>query len=95
MKEVNLYSYDFDGYLVGERSKLFLSFIIQQDNNLKIFELNYIKIYLDYQWRKIKDRYSKIIIMYIINNILMVSYVVNSQIKVDCSKEDYEKDFCQ
>jgi hypothetical protein len=48
MKEVNLYSYDFDGYLVGERSKLFLSFIIQQDNNLKIFDLNYIKLYLDY-----------------------------------------------
>ena len=57
MKEINLYSYDFDGYLVGKRSKLFLSFIIQQENNLKIFDLNYIKIYLDYQWSKIKYRY--------------------------------------
>jgi hypothetical protein len=57
MKEINLYSYDFDGYLVGKRSKLFLSFIIQQENNLKIFDLNYIKIYLDYQWSKLKNRY--------------------------------------
>lgn len=57
MKEINLYSYDFDGYLVGNRSKLFLSFIIQQENNLKIFDLNYIKIYLDYQWSKLKYRY--------------------------------------
>jgi len=47
-KKIKLYSYDFEGYLFGERSKLFLSYIIQQDNNLKIFDLNYIKIYLDY-----------------------------------------------
>jgi hypothetical protein len=62
---------------------------------LKIFELNFIKIYLDYQWRKLKNRYSKLLFVYIFNNILMVLYVVISQIKVSCSKEDYEKNFCQ
>jgi hypothetical protein len=74
-KQINLYSYDFDGYLVGERSKLFLSYIVQQDNNLKIFDLNYIKMYLDYQWRKLKNRYFQLLLAYIINNVLMVVYV--------------------
>lgn len=74
-KQINLYSYDFNGYLIGERSNLFLSYIVQQDKNLKIFDLNYIKIYLDYQWRKIKYRYFVLLLFYIINNFLMVVYV--------------------
>jgi hypothetical protein len=42
---------------------------------LKIFDLNYIKLYLDYQWRKLKNRYFLLLLAYIINNILMVGYV--------------------
>jgi len=52
---------------------------------LKIFDLNYIKMYLDYQWRKLKNRYFQLLLAYIINNVLMVVYVAMQQIQLSCS----------
>ena len=74
---------------------MFLNFITTQENNLKIFDLNYIKIYLDYQWGKLKTPYFRLLFAYILNNILMVIYVAIQEVENNCSAEDYEQRFCK
>ena len=41
-KFINIYSYDFEGYLFGDKANEFLKFIIENKDNIKVFDIKYI-----------------------------------------------------
>lgn len=61
--------------MYGLHAEEFLRFIINQTNNLGIFDLKYIQRLIDYQWQRVSRQYYVVIFFYSLKIILMIIYI--------------------
>jgi hypothetical protein len=46
--QIRYYSYDFEGLLYGKKGEDFLKFIFRHSDNVKIFDLKYVQMLIEY-----------------------------------------------
>ncbi len=52
---------------------------------MKIFDLNYVRVYLDYKYKKLRIKYIAFLLITAYMNLMMVVYVGYYQNKYNCS----------